>query len=402
MRKIVLTITVISVAAAVITGILFLRHPTATRNFSAPAVSPTPSPDVVRSFTIQAGDTFGILAEHAGLPPTTTQAILQAAEGAHSLAGITAGKPIRFIFDATGSRLKTVEYEISTENFLRVTRGKDGWNAERLPIIYEMRQATADGNITSSLFETMVEKGYDQRLAIALSDVFAWQIDFAVDIRTGDSFRVVYEQRFRDGKYVMPGNILKATFTNAGQTYAAYHFATGTTTDGYYDAQGNSLLRMFLKSPLSYRYISSGFTGARWDPIWKKMTAHYAIDYAANYGTPAVAVGDGTIVQAGWNDGYGISVTVRHNETYTTRYGHFSRLAKGMKAGVKVLQNQVIGYVGSTGHSTGPHLHYEMYRRGVKVNPFTVDIPAGKAVPENLRETFTVEVKRLDGLLPTP
>ncbi|MDD5109825.1 MAG: peptidoglycan DD-metalloendopeptidase family protein [Patescibacteria group bacterium] len=399
MRKPVLTITLLILAAAgVSAAVLFMRKPPTAGNRAVPAVSPTPIPDIIHAYTIQAGDTFGILAEQAGLPATTTQAILAAAEDIHTLTSITAGKPIRFIFDPSGSQLKSVEYEISTENFLRVTRDQAAWHAEKLPIDYTVKQATADGNISSSLYETMVEKGYDDRLAIALAEVFAWQVDFAVDVRTGDTFSVLYEQRYRDGKYVMPANILKATFTNAGQTYTAYYFASGTTTDGYFDAQGNSVLRMFLKSPLAYRYISSGYTGARRDPISKVMTAHYAIDYAASSGTPVVTVGDGTVTQAGWNDGYGISVTVRHNETYTTRYGHFSRLAKGIRAGAKVQQNQVIGYVGSTGHSTGPHLHYEMFKRGAKVNPFTVDIPAGKAVPENLREVFQTEVSRLDAL----
>lgn len=401
MRKPTIVITIVLIITAIFAIVLFLRKPTVTGNSTPPAASPTPPPNIVRSFTIQAGDTFGILAEQAGLPATTTQAILTAAENLHSLTSITAGKPIRFIFNPAGDQLKTVEYEISTENFLRVTRENDGWRAERLPIAYEIRQSTADGKIASSLYETMVERGYDERLAIALAEVFAWQVDFAVDVRVDDTFSVLYEQRYRDGKYTMPGNILKATFTNAGQTYLAYHFAS-STTEGYFDADGNSLLRMFLKSPLAYRYISSGYSGARRDPITKKIGAHYAIDYAASAGTPVVTVGDGTVAQAGWNNGYGISVTVRHNETYMTRYGHFSRLAKGMKPGAKVLQNQVIGYVGSTGYSTGPHLHYEMFKRGAKVNPFTVDIPAGKAVPDELRDAFKAEVRRLDTLLPTP
>jgi len=402
MRKSVIAITIVFIAAATFAAVVFLRKPTVTNNLAAPAASPTPPPDIIRTYTIETGDTFGALSKEAGLPPTTTQAILEAAEDVHTLTNITAGKPIRFIFTPDGHRLKTVEYEISTENFLRVAHNNDGWLAERLPIDYVIKQSTADGQITSSLYETMVEKGYDERLAISLAEVFAWQVDFAVDVRAGDNFSVLYEQRFRNDTYAMPGNILKATFTNAGQTFTAYHFSNGSTTDGYYDAEGNSLLRMFLKSPLSYRYISSGYTGARRDPITKAMTAHYAIDYAASAGTPVVTVGDGTVTQAGWNGGYGISITVRHNETYTTRYGHFSRLAKGMRPGAKVQQNQVIGYVGSTGHSTGPHLHYEMYRRKAKVNPFTVDIPAGIAVPDELRDAFITEMERLDALLPTP
>lgn len=388
------------VAAALLAAVPYLAK--TQRITTAPEVTPTPIPtapaDRIVEYRVEPGDTFGRIAETAEVTGSDAQAILTAAAAVHSLAEIKAGKPLRFIFDPATDELNAVEYEISTEEMLVVQRNADGFDAERRAIAYEVRISEADGVIVSSLYETMLEKNYDERLAIALSEVFAWQVDFAVDIRSGDSFNVLYEQRYRNGEYVMPGEILKATFINDGTTYTGYHFSDGETVDGYYDAAGKSLQRLFLKSPLTYRYISSGFTGKRWDPIWKKMTAHYAIDYAARTGTPTVAVGDGTIVQAGWNDGYGISLTVRHNETYTTRYGHFSRLAKGMKPGVKVAQNQVIGYVGSTGHSTGPHLHYEMYRHSVKVNPFTVELPAGEPIPGELQQQFQAEVRRVDEL----
>lgn len=387
-------------AAALLAAVPFLAQ--TQQPAPTPQPTPTPSPakpaDRIVEYRVQPGDTFGRIAETAEVTGSDAQAILTAAAPVHSLAEIKTGKSLRFAFDPVTDELNGLEYEISTEEVLVVQRSADGFATERQPITYEIRLAQADGVIASSLYESMLEKNYDERLAIALSEVFAWQVDFAVDIRAGDSFSVLSEQRYRKGEYVMPGEILKATFINDGTTYTGYHFSDGKTVDGYYDAEGKSLQRLFLKSPLTYRYISSGFTGKRWDPIWKKMTAHYAIDYAARTGTPTVSVGDGTIVQAGWNDGYGISLTVRHNETYTTRYGHFSRLAKGMKPGIKVAQNQVIGYVGSTGHSTGPHLHYEMYRHGAKVNPFTVELPAGDPIPGELQEQFTIEVNRLDQL----
>lgn len=392
-----------ALTAAVLAAVPFLAR--TQQPAPAPAATPAPSPTTpserVVEYRVQPGDTFGRLAETAAIGANDVQAILAAAEPVYSLVTIKVGKLLEFIFDPVTGVLNAVRYEISTEELLVVQRAAEEFTAERQPIAYEIRLAEADGTITSSLYETMLERHYDERLAIALSEVFAWQVDFAVDIRSGDSFHVLYEQRFRDGIYAMPGEILKATFTNDGTTYTAYHFSAGQTVDGYFDAEGKSLERLFLKSPLTYRYISSGFTGARWDPIWKKMTAHYAIDYAARTGTPTVAVGDGTVTQAGWLGGYGIAVTVRHNETFTTRYGHFSRLAKGMRPGVKVAQNQVIAYVGSTGHSTGPHLHYEMYRHGAKVNPFTVDLPAGEPIPNELMERFTAETKRLDELATT-
>lgn len=400
--KRVIFYSVAAVAAAILAAVPYLARTQQVTPTQQLTRTPdlTPPPDRTIQYSVQPGDTFGQLAETAGVSPTDAQAMLATAADIHPLSEIKAGKPLRFTFDSATDRLKTVEHEISTEEMLLIERTADGWHAEQRPIAYDVRVAQADGVIASSLYETMLENKADERLAIALSEVFAWQVDFAVDVRTGDSFHVLYKQRYRDGAYVMPGIILKATFTNAGTTYTAYHFADGQSVDGYYDAEGKSLQRLFLKSPLTYRYISSGFTGARWDPIWKKMTAHFAIDYAARAGTPTVSVGDGTVTQAGWNDGYGISLTVRHNETFSTRYGHFSRIAKGITPGVKVKQNQVIGYAGSTGHSTGPHLHYEMYRHGVKVNPFTVDLPAGTPVPTEMREAFAAETERLDRLLP--
>lgn len=370
----------------------------------APAALPTPSPgnqptERTVSLTIAPNNTFGELAETAGISAATADNVLAAAAAVHPLTEIRAGKPLRFIFAADGESLRRVEYEINSEEELVVTAIAEGWQAQRQPISYEVKLATAEGTIASSLYETILEQNLDQRLAIALSEIFAWQIDFAVDLRAGDALGVLYEQRYRDGQYVRPGAILKAVFTNAGKTFVAYRFTGGNAIDGYFDAGGTSLQRIFLKSPLTYRYISSGYTSARYHPILKKITAHYAIDYAANAGTPAVSVGDGTVAQAGWNGGYGIAVTVRHNETFTTTYGHFSRIAKGIRPGAAVAQNQVIGYVGSTGLSTGPHLHYEMYRHGAKVNPFTVDLPAGDPIPDAQREAFLQEVQRLDGLM---
>ena len=186
----------------------------------------------------------------------------------------------------------------------------------------------------------------------------------------------------------MPGKILAASFSNAGKIFRGFYFGSDNTKPGHYDEEGNSLQKEFLKSPLQYKYISSGFSYARLNPITKQVSSHRGIDYAANAGTPAVSVGEGTIIQAGWNGYYGISATVRHNDTYKTVYGHFQSLAKGIKVGAKVKQGQVIGYVGSTGQATGPHLHYEMHKFNQYVNPFLVEIPPGEPIAEEDRAAF--------------
>jgi murein DD-endopeptidase MepM/ murein hydrolase activator NlpD len=248
----------------------------------------------------------------------------------------------------------------------------------------------------------------DQRLALALAEMFAWQIDFATQIQKGDSFKVIYEKKYRGDSYDHPGKILAAEFINSGERFQGFYFnpvrdregsqrasvSNGVkgdkTKEGYYDEAGNSLQKVFLKAPLQYKYVSSGFTYSRFNPILQAYTKHRGIDYAAVFGTPAVTVGDGTVVQAGWNGEYGISVKVRHNETYTTVYGHFSSLAKGIRIGAKVRQGQIIGYVGSTGLSTGPHLHYEMHKFGTFINPFKEKIPPGEPIKDGDLPAFQV------------
>lgn len=342
--------------------------------------------DRKQTVTIEDGDTFSIVSESIGIQPGTMNDIVASTEKVYDLTRIRVGKVIDFYFDHETDELNKIVYEPNTEEILTITSDDDGWSASLDPIQYEIRRKRIEGTIENSLYEAALEAGFDERAIIDLAEIFAWQIDFAVDIRTGDSFAMEYEERYRDGKYIMPGQILAAKFNNNGVQYEGFYYEENDENDGYFDRKGQSLQKVFLKSPLQYRYISSGF-GIRIDPISHTASKHTGIDYAAPYGTPAVTVGDGTVIRAGWYGGYGNSVDVRHNETYTTRYGHFSRLA--VKAGQKVQQGDIVGYVGSTGYSTGPHLHYEMITFGSQVDPFSIDIPAGKALDEGSMNAFT-------------
>ena len=344
--------------------------------------------------TIEDGDTFGVITEELGIPYETVSTIIASSTPVYDLTSIRAGKEMAFYFDRDTDVLNTIIYEPNTEEIVTVFREKNNWTAERVPIEYEIRRKSVQGIIESSLYESALEQGLDERVIIDLAEVFAWQIDFAVEIRTGDTFAMTFEERYRDDKYIMPGTILATKFNNDGTEYKGYYYKEGEENDGYFDPEGNSLQKIFLRSPLQYRYISSGFTGARRDPITRNITSHYAIDYVANYGTPAVSVGEGTVLHAGWDGGYGYSVDVRHNEMYTTKYGHFSRLA--VSAGQKVDQGQIVGYVGSTGHSTGNHLHYELHKFGTPVNPFTIELPSDEAlVPESI-PAFQEFIKQFD------
>ena len=348
--------------------------------------------DVVLKKPIIAGATFGAIMSGAGIATSTAIEILEKAKKVYNLAQINAGKDLIFIYDKDSGNLKELDYEIDKAEKLTVknisTTTREEWKAEKILIEYVVEVSAAKGIIEDSLYETIVSNGLDERLALALAEMFAWQIDFAGEIQKGDSFKVIYEKKYRDGQYSHQGKISAAEFINNREKFQGFYFSGAETKEGYYDENGNSLQKVFLKAPLQYKYISSGYTYKRFNPVSNKYTPHRGIDYAAPSGTSAVSVGDGTVVQAGWNGEYGISVKVRHNETYTTVYGHFSSLAKGIRVGAKVAQGQVIGYVGSTGMSTGPHLHYEMHKFGSFINPFTEKIPAGEPIRDADKAAF--------------
>jgi len=359
------------------------------------AESQSPNPNTPLSIIISEKATFGDLTRWLGISGGTALDIIESAKEKYNLATIVSGRELAFTYDTFTGGLKQLVYQINSEEELSVSLEESGnWEADRYFIPYEIREAEAEGFITSSLYEAIVSKGNDERLALALAEMFAWQVDFVADTRVGDSFKVVYEERHLDGEYVMPGKILAARYTNDGEAFHGYWFESDDTKVAYYDNEGNSLQKEFLKAPLQYKYISSGYSYGRVNPITRKVSPHRGIDYAAPRGTPAVSVGDGTVVQAGWNGLYGISVLIRHNNTYSTRYGHFSSLARGIRVGRRVTQGQIVGYVGSTGQSTGSHLHYEMHKFGSYVNPFRVEIPPGDPISESDREAFQKVVEK--------
>ena len=334
--------------------------------------------------------TFSIIAEVIGFDHTLMTGLFVSAQDVYDLSKIKAGKQIKFYFDRETDQFKQMIYQIDTESELYIDQVGEELISEVKEIDYEIRIKTIKGSIESSLYQSAVDQDVDIRAIIELADVFAWTIDFAMGIRQGDTYKFIYEERYRDGKYIMPGKIIAAIFNNDGQIKEGYYFAEGLDEDdelieGYYDLEGQSLQKIFLKNPVHFKYISSGYTtGLRYIQAFDISTGHRAIDYAAAAGTPIRAVGDGTIVSAGWNSqGYGNRVSIRHNSVYTTNYAHMQRIYVGY--GQKIKQGDIVGTVGSTGLSTGPHLHFEMVKYGTKINPLTVDLPSDKAVaPENM------------------
>lgn len=339
----------------------------------------------IQSREVIEDDTFTKVMEDLGVSYADALEIVSSAEEVFDFTSIKLGKTFRLVKE-DGLPVR-IEYEPGTE-YAVVVDLQNGFETHKEPIAYDVSVETAEVTINSSLFEDGVAAGLSEQLIIEFANVFAWEIDFATQVQAGDTMKVLYEKRFRGGEEAGIGNVLAGTFTNYGETVEGYRFEDAEGEVGYYNAEGDSLVRPFLKAPLSYSRITSGFTYSRFHPVLGTNTMHRAIDYAAPLGTPIMAVGDGTILQAGWNGGYGNYVAIRHNDRLRTNYGHLSAFAKGIKPGARVTQGQVIGYVGSTGWSTGPHVHYEVQEYGTLVNPLEVEFPKGDALPEEELEDF--------------
>lgn len=280
-------------------------------------------------------------------------------------------------------------YEISPFDYV-VYSLKDSVYAYRGRKDIERRVDTASGVISSSLWNAMVAGNTDPNLALSLSEIFAWTIDF-FGIQKNDSYRVVYENIYVDGEKIRVGNVLAATFTHMNRDFHAFYFVQDSVGD-YFDEEGASLRRAFLKAPLNYRRISSRFSHSRMHPILKVRRPHLGVDYAAAHGTPVMSVGDGVVERVWWcNRGGGRTVRIKHNSVYSTAYLHLSGYGDGIKAGARVKQGQVIGYVGSSGMATGPHLDFRFYQNGEPVDPLKVESPPVEPVnPENM-ERFYIE-----------
>ncbi len=245
------------------------------------------------------------------------------------------------------------------------------------PVNVEMRQAS--GVINSSLWETMIENDTDPNLANALSEVFAWTIDF-FGLRKGDHYKVYYEELMVEGESIGLGKIRAALINHMGNDHYSFYFEGGEQAD-HFDEEGGSMRRTFLKAPLRFRRISSKFSYSRYHPILKIRRPHTGVDYAASAGTPVYSVGEGIVIEKGWDHkGGGNYIKIRHNGTYTTLYMHLQGFAKGLRTGMKVQQGDLIGYVGSTGMSTGPHLDFRFYRNGKPVDPLKVESPPAEPV----------------------
>lgn len=388
---------ILIIGAVLVLGLVFWPKNSHNNNSPAEVIAEEPDREVI--VAIESGMTFSTICEEVGIGGTAMTDMVATAEDIYSLTSIRVGRQIKFYFDKDTGEFIRLIYPIDSEEELYLWPNDDDiYQAERKTIAYDVKVKTVGGAIDSSLYQSAIEQNIDIRAIIELADIFAWTVDFGMGIRTGDTYRFIFEERYRDGQYVMPGRILAAKFVNDGRDIEGYYFyegedEEGNPMDGYFHPDGSSVQKIFLKNPVSFKYISSGYTtGARYISAFSAYTSsHRAIDYAADIGTPVKVVGDGTVTFAGWNSGgYGNFVSVRHNGTFSTNYAHLSKIY--VSAGQHVTQGDIIGAVGSTGYSTGPHLHFEMIKNGTKINPLTVEIPSDKAVAEENLEAFKTAI----------
>ena len=246
----------------------------------------------------------------------------------------------------------------------------------------------SSATITTSLWDAIITNNLHRQLALELSDIYAWSIDF-FGLQKNDSFTVFYDELYVDSLSIGIGKIHAAKFTHKGKPFLAFYFKNDSV-NGFWDEEGNSLRKAFLKAPLKFSRISSGFTYTRKHPIYKTVRPHTGVDYAAPTGTPVMSIGDGVVVQKGYKGGGGHTVKIRHNSVYSTAYLHLSRYAKNLNVGSHVSQGEVIGYVGSTGASTGPHLDFRVWKNGSPINPLTMESPSVEPVPQNAMSEFVV------------
>jgi murein DD-endopeptidase MepM/ murein hydrolase activator NlpD len=353
--------------------------------------------DRVEIIKIHPGTTFGELMSEVGLRASLVSEIYNISLVEYDLARIGADREIKLSYCSETNILKSLYYQINSEDEFLIERDIivldnlepeiSDWQAKRQAIDYEVKIETKEAKIESSMYNAALNNNIDERAIISLANAFQWTLDFSMDSKKGDEFKFIYEARYLNDEYVRPGKILAAKYVNQGKEFRIYYFKESEDNKGYFNEQGESVQRMFLRAPLEYKYISSGFTtGQRYIQAFNISTGHRAIDYAAPTGTPIRAVGDGVVTYVGWKGSYGNFISIRHNGTYSTNYAHLSRFA--VRTGQRVSQGDIIGYVGSTGLSTGPHLHYEMVKNGIKINPLTEVLPPGEAIKEENLTSF--------------
>lgn len=347
---------------------------------------------------VKRNEVLGELLSDNGIEYPTVLSMVDASEGIFDIKRMRPGRPYTFLKKQDGSIDYFIYEKNRTEYVVWDLRDSVVAYGARKPIITEEREAS--GVITSSLYATIMKQGIDIGLASELENIYGWTLDF-FHTQKGDWFKVVYDQAYVDGEPIGISKVKSVAFQHGDRTFYAIGFEKEGKLE-YFDEKGNSMRKAFLKAPLNYTRISSGFTLRRFHPILKRNRPHLGVDYAAPTGTPIRTIGDGTVIKASYSKGNGRFIKVRHNTTYATQYLHMSKFAEGMHVGKVLKQGDVIGYVGSTGLATGPHLCFRFWKNGRQVNPKSIDAPPVEPISEEIKPMFLavrdVVVHRLDNI----
>ncbi len=343
--------------------------------------------------TVRSGDSLSQIFKRHGINAAELHELIALEGATRQLKRLYPGETIKV--KTTYGRLQELRYDINESQSLHVQRAASGLEATLVHHVLDKEIKQAAGVIDSSLYLAAQKAGLSDNLTMQLASIFGWDVDFLLDIREGDSFAVLYEEMYRDGKKVRDGSIIAAEFTNTGNTYQAVRYTDADNNTEYFTPDGKSLRKTFLRSPVDFARVSSRFSLNRKHPILNRIRAHKGVDYAAPTGTPVKATGDGKIVARGNSGGYGRTVTIQHGQQYTTLYAHLSSYAKSLGIGSRVRQGQVVGYVGQSGLATGPHLHYEFRVNGVHRNPLTVPLPDAAPIAAGYKTDFLAKTQPL-------
>ena len=386
-----------------VAALAFLFIPT-----TMPVGMEVPVPPVPKAIVIPVPVVRGTIARNATLETTLDGVIsrqsihhlLESARPLYDLARLSIGHPFDLTLGPDGL-VTAFSYGIDELRTLKVRRKGDALQAEMLTKTYDIRTELVGGTITSSLFGAVTDAGEEDQLALDLAQVFEWDVDFNTELQKGDSFRAAVEKLYLDGRFSRYGAIMAAELVRGNRVLKAVRFESPSSPAAYYSPEGVPLRKTFLRSPLAFSRITSRFSRARMHPILGVARPHLGVDYAAPVGTPVRAAADGLVTSAGWSGGYGNSVRIRHTRGLETLYGHLARIT--VRSGQRVSQGMLIGNVGSTGLSTGPHLDYRILKEGTFVNPLKVAPPPPEPISASLRPAFkTVRDSRLALLEATP
>ncbi|WP_017778451.1 peptidoglycan DD-metalloendopeptidase family protein [Aeromonas dhakensis] len=357
-----------------------------------PIAPPKPS-YITKQVKVRSGDNMGVIFQRLGLS-TTDLHLIDQLNGTDTLRLLKPGQELTFKLTKSGE-LHSLYYPHSLEQALKVIRKDEGFVARAVKLELDTREQVAKGEIRSSFWGAAVDAGMTEDQIMDLAAIFGWDIDFAQDLQPGDSFRVVYEEKFQDDERVASGDILAAEFVNQGAVYRAVLNEDGN----YYTPDGKAMRKSFLRAPVNFKYISSNFNPRRLHPVTGKVRPHNGIDYVAPVGTPIMAAGGGSVVAGGYNQFNGNYVFIKHAGNYVTKYLHLSK--RTVNKGQRVKQGQTIGLLGGTGRVTGPHLHYEFVVGGVHKNPRTLNLPQAESLSGRALASFKAQampqLAKLDG-----